>query len=258
MDMDHALRDLRSGIRMVIKYPMLSSVAVLTLGLGIGLSTTVFSVVNGGLFKGLPFPDADRIVSLVTTNPSQSQPQQQVTVHNFAEFLVRQTSFEQFGAFAAVPLNLSNEEGRPERYTAGHLTVSAFETLGVQPIDGRGFVDGDDRPGGAPVILIGYNLWQQRFGGAANIVGTTIRAEGTVRTIVGVMPETFAFPFQEQLWVPLVVDPLATPRGEGPSYGVVGRLTPDVTLARPAYRPRPSRRSSRQSFRRPTPAWAQT
>ena len=137
--------DIRSGVRMLVKYPTLSVVAILTLGLGIGLSTTVFCVVNGGLFKGLPFPNADRIVSVVATNPSQNQPRLPIATQDFAIWQARQTSFEKFGAFGFVPMNLSTEDGRPERFGGGQLTVAAFEALAVQPALGRGFREGDDR-----------------------------------------------------------------------------------------------------------------
>src|SRR5213078_3740059 len=109
--MSQLLADVRSGVRMLVKYPTLSSVAVLTFGLGIGLSTTVFCVVNGGLFKGLPFPDADRIVAVVGTNPSQSQPQQPISVLDLVIWKARQTSFEKFGEYWFAPMNLSAEEG---------------------------------------------------------------------------------------------------------------------------------------------------
>ena len=113
--MQQLFTDLRSGIRMLVKYPTLSIVAVVTLGLGIGLSTTVFCVVNGGLFKGLPFPDADRVVAVVGTNPSQNQPRQPISVPDLAVWTERQTSFEKFGPYGFSPMNLSTEEGRPER-----------------------------------------------------------------------------------------------------------------------------------------------
>src|SRR5438477_7994301 len=109
---------------MLVKYPTLSLVAALTLGLGIGLSTTVFCVVNGGLFKGLPFPDADRVVAVVGTNPSQRQPRQPIAVQDMAVIVARQTSFEKIGAFGFAPMNLSdaNDAGRPERFRGGQLT----------------------------------------------------------------------------------------------------------------------------------------
>jgi predicted permease len=216
---------------MLVKYPTLSIIAVLTLGLGIGLSTTVFCVVNGGLFKGLPFPDADRLVALVATNPSQRQPRQPIRVHDLAVWQARQTIFDRFGAYGFAPINLSTDEGRPERFSSGQLSVAAFETLGVQPVLGRGFREGDDRPGAEPVILLGYELWRDRYGRSPSIIGATIRANGTPRTVIGVMPEKFAFPIRESLWTPLSIDPLATQRGKGPSYPVIARLKPDVSLA---------------------------
>lgn len=229
--MQQLLSDLRSGVRMLVKYPTLSLVAIATLGLGIGLSTTVFCVVNGGMFKGLPFKDADRIMAVVATNQAQNLPRQPMTVQDFALWQQRQTSFERVGAFGITPVNLSLDEGRPERFTAGQLTVPAFEVLGVQPILGRGFREGDDTPGADPVMLLGYDLWQQKYNGAPDVVGKTIRASGVHRTIIGVMPEKFMFPFREALWVPLAIEPLATPRGQGPSYQVVAMLKRDVSVS---------------------------
>ena len=226
--MNQWLGDLRSGVRMLVKYPTLSLVAVLTLGVGIGLSATVFSVVNGALFKGLPFPDADRIVAVAMTRTSQNQRRLPVSVQDLAVFRDRQTSFDQIGAYGFVALNVSAEDERPERLRASELTVAAFRALGVQPILGRGLRDGDDRAGAAPVILLGHDIWQERYRGSPDVIGAAIRANGTVRSIIGVMPEHFAFPFREVAWIPLSIDPLATRRGEGPSYPVVARLKQGV------------------------------
>jgi predicted permease len=230
--MQQLLTDIRSGVRMLIKYPTLSLVAIVTLGLGLGLSTTVFCVVNGGLFKGLPFPDGDRIVSLVATNPSQNQPRQPISVQDLAIWQARQTMFDEMGAYFFSPVNLSAEEGRPERFSGGLLSVAAFDALGVQPALGRGFRDGDDKPGGDAVIILGDTLWRERYGASPAIVGTAIRVNGSMRTVIGVMPPKFAFPIRESLWMPLVVNPLAEPRGKGPSYLVVARLKPDVSVAK--------------------------
>jgi predicted permease len=223
--------DIRSGVRMLVKYPTLSIVSVVTLGLGIGLSTTVFCVVNGGLFKGLPFPDASRIVSLVATDPARKQFQKPVPVQDLAVFLDRQTSFDPIGAFGQTAMNLSAQEGRPERFSAGQLTVAAFDTIGVQPILGRGFREGDDGPGADPVILLGYDLWHDKYGASPDIVGTTLRANGIQRQVIGVMPEHFAFPIRESVWIPLRIDPLEKPRGQGPEYRVVARLRTGVSIA---------------------------
>src|ERR1019366_3289455 len=105
--MDTILADVRSGVRMLLRYPALSLVAVLTLGLGIGLSTTGFCVVNGGLFKGLPFPDADRMVALVATNPSKHQPRQPISAQDLAVWQARQTSFDFIGAYGFAAMNMS-------------------------------------------------------------------------------------------------------------------------------------------------------
>jgi putative ABC transport system permease protein len=228
--MTQLLSDLRSGVRMLVRYPTLSSVAVVTLGLGIGLSTTVFCVVNGGLFKGLPFPNADRIVALTSTNPAQRQPRGPISVHDIAVWQERQTSFETFGAWNFSPINLATADGRPERFSGAQLSVGAFETLSVQPILGRGLREGDDRPGADPVILIGHDIWRDRYGSASNIVGQAIRANGSYRTVIGVMPPTFGFPIRESLWIPLSIDPLATTRGQGPSHQVIARLKPEVSI----------------------------
>jgi len=228
--MAQLLTDVRSGLRMLVKYPTLSVVAILTLGLGIGLSTTVYCVVNGGLFKGLPFPDADRIVAVVNTRPAQNQPQQPISVQDLVIWNERQTSFEKFGAYFFAAMNLSAEEGRPERHSGGLLTVGAFEALGVQPILGRGFREGDDRPGAEPVVLLGHDLWRDRYASSPDIVGKTIRASGVQRTVIGVMPEKFGFPIREVLWAPLVIEPNAQPRGQGPNYQVIARLKPGVGI----------------------------
>ena len=205
--------------------------AILTLGVGIGLSTTVFCVVNGGILKGLPFANGDRIVALMATNLSQGQPRLQMPVDDLAVHMSRQSAFEHLGAYAISPVNLSVEAGRPERFSSGQLTVEAFKALGVQAALGRGFHDGDDRPGAEPIVLLGHDLWRDRYASNPAIVGTTIRANGVHRLVVGVMPPIFKFPIAEWLWTPLVVDPLATTRGSGPRLFAVGLLKPDVPIA---------------------------
>ena len=229
--MTRLLADLRSGIRMLVRYPTLSGVAILTLGLGIGMSTTVFCVVNGGLFKGLPIEGGDRVVAIFGTNPAQNLQQQPVNAQDLLVIRERQTSFERIGAFGFMPINLAAEGERPERFRAGQFTVDAFEALGVPPILGRGFRAGDDRPGAAPILQLGYDVWQRRFAGAPDVVGQTVRTDGVTRTIVGVMPADFGFPARESLWVPLEVAPVPPPRAQAPAYPVVGRLKPGVSVA---------------------------
>jgi predicted permease len=229
--MDRLVGDLASGVRMLVRYPTLSLGAILTLGVGIGLSTTVFCVVNGGLFKGLPFPNADRIVSVYSSNPAQGQPQLPILVQDLAVIEPRQTSFEFIGAYSNGPYNLAVDAGHPERFPGGRLTLGAYRALGVTPMLGRGFQAGDDRPGADQIVLLGHDLWRDRYASDPAIVGRAIRVNGAPLTVIGVMPPEFAFPFRESLWVPLRVDPLASQREQGTRFPVVGLLKPGTSTA---------------------------
>jgi len=222
--------DVRYGVRMLFKYPTLSLAAVLTFGLGIGLTTTVFSVVNGALFKGLPFENADRLVAVLGTNPSRNQQRLPLTVQDLAVFQERQTVLEASGQYAVTAINLAVDEDQPERLSTGQLTVGAYEAVGIEPILGRGFRAGEDQPGADPVVLLGYEVWRDTFGASPDVLGRTVRASGTTRTVIGVMPEHFGFPAFEKLWIPLAVDPLATPREQGPRYAFIGLLKPGVSV----------------------------
>jgi len=223
-------QDFRFGARMLFKHRALSFIAILTFGLGIGITTTVFSIVNGALFKGLPFKDADRIVGITAVNPSRNITRGPVSVHDIAACRERQTVFDAVGAYGFEPINLSFGDGRPERFAAGRLTTGVLEMLGVPPLLGRTFLEGEDLPGADPVIILGFEVWRDRFASSPDVVGKTVRANGILRTIVGVMPQGFAFPAFEKLWTPLEINPLATQRGQGPVYGMVARLKQGIPI----------------------------
>ncbi len=229
--LQHLWLDIRYGARMLLRHPTLSIASILTFGLGIGLATAVFSIVNGVLLKGLPFDEGDRIVLVAGTDTATRERLAGVSVHDYAVFEERQEVFESIGAFRWVSVNLSWGRRQPERFPGAALTVGVLRALRVKPVAGRLFRDGEDRPGAEPVILIGYQLWRDAFSRAPDVVGRTIVANGVARTIVGVMPERFGFPNLEQVWIPLVVDPLATARGRGPQYEVVARLRQGVSIA---------------------------
>ncbi|MFG1690975.1 ABC transporter permease [Gemmatimonadota bacterium] len=228
--MQSLVQDLQFAFRMSLKNRSMSLIVILTFGLGIGLTTTVFSIVNGAMYKGLPFEDSHRIMALGGTNPSRGVEFTGVSVHDYADWRGQQTAFEHLGAWGTSPLNLGLQEGRPQRLTSGLFTPSVFDVLRVQPVLGRPFLEEETRDGAEPVIIIGYDVWQDRFDGADDIIGRTVRANGEIRTIVGVMPEGFAFPMLEQAWLPLDTDPGAAPRGEGPSFNVLGKLREGVSL----------------------------
>jgi predicted permease len=162
--------------------------------------------------------------------PARGRREQGVGYHDYEDWRSRQTVFNDLAAFFRGTVNLSDDVARPQRYFGGFMTANAFDVLGVQPLMGRGFAEGEDRPGAPPVAVIAHSVWDVRFDRDPDIVGRTVRVNGTPTPIVGVMPEGFAFPYWEDIWLPMQVDPLTTPRGRGPTLEVYGRLLEGVSL----------------------------
>ena len=222
-------RDLRYAVRSLRNSPTLTLVAALALTLGIGLTTTVFSIVYAALMKGLPYEGADRIAYVQRANPSRDFRNMPMPIHDFVDYRAQQRSFSEFAGVYTGTVNVSGKE-KAERYSGAWTTSDLFDVYGVKPMLGRGIQEGEDRPGGDRVVVIGYRMWQDRFGGSPNVIGTQLRANGLPFTVVGVMPDRFALPFNAQLWMPLQLDPLALERGEGQQLSVLGRLKPGVAL----------------------------
>lgn len=221
--------DLRYAVRQVRSSPGVTLIAVVALTLGIGLTTTIFSVVYGFMLRALPFDEPRQIVHLDRTHLARGIKQMPVTIHDFHDWRVAQHAFSDLAAFYYGTVNLSGTE-RPERYPGAFVTANTFDLLRVTPLLGRGFRAGEDRPGAEPVAVIGYDVWREWLASDPAIVGKTIRANGEVVTVVGVMPKRFAFPYVQQVWLPLRLDPLAIPRGKGQGLEVVGRLKPGVSI----------------------------
>ena len=215
---------------MLVKHPGLATIAIVALALGIGLTATMWSITWGGILRGLPFDQADRIIHLERTRPSHDIDSYGVPVSDYAAWREQQKSFEDLAAFSEGTVNLSGSEGRPERYEGGFVTAATFPLLRVAPLLGRNFTEEEVRPGGAAVIILGWDIWQNRFGADPAIIGKTIRANGVSREIVGVMPRGFLFPTNASLWLPRNVDPLALPWGQGDLLEVMGRLRDGVTM----------------------------
>ena len=230
--MDGFFKDVRYGVRMLISSPVLSLIAIVAFSLGIGLTTTVFSIVNGAMYKGLPFDEADRIVSIWRNNPERDIERGGVSMHDFIDYRDQQTSLEAFGLWNQGAVNLVGQDGEPERYAGAMVTANMFDILRVAPVVGRGFLPGEDEPGADPVMIIGYEVWQEKFDGSSDVVGMTVRTNGEQRTIVGVAPEGFKFPIEADMWAPLEVNPLENERGEGPQLPGFGRLREGVSLDR--------------------------
>lgn len=223
--------DLKYGARMIVKHPGLAAISIVALALGIGLTTMMWSITYGGILRGLPFDHAEQLIHLERARPSHDIESYGVPIHDFAAWRASQHSFEDLSAWYEGTVNVSGPEGRPERFDGAFITASAFRMVRVQPALGRFFTDEEERPGGAAIAVIGYDLWQNRYEGDPAIIGKTMRANGVTTEIIGVMPRGFLFPTQAKIWLPLRLDPVAIqPWGTGTFLEVMGRLKPGVTM----------------------------
>lgn len=187
-------QDIRYGARMLRKNPSFTAVAVLTLALGIGGNTAIFSLVNAALLRQLPFRDADQLVAVWAGNPLKPGSEQLAPANaDIAEWRAQSNCFASIAAFAPGSADLT-DGGEPERIGASRVTAGFFETLGVAPLLGRGLTVEEEAPGGPPVVLISHGLWQRRFGGDRALLGSSISVNGEKRTVIGILPPEFDFP----------------------------------------------------------------
>ena len=227
--MNDIFRDIRYGFRSLRHSPGLATVATLALTIGIALTTTMFSIIYGAMMKGLPFPDGDRIVSIQRGRIDNPRSQMSVTIADFEDYKASQRSLEDLAAETDGTVNVSGTD-RAERYNGTWISSNGFDLLGVRAVEGRGFVKGDDAMSAPKVAVIGYSMWQKRFGGSRDILGKDIRANGIPYRVVGVMPPGFLFPANSEIWLPLQYDPVGTKRGEGQQFSIFGKLRPGVTV----------------------------
>jgi putative ABC transport system permease protein len=228
--MDFVRQNLRYAARTLRRDPALTLIAGLALTLGIGLTTTIFSLVYGILLRGLPFDEPQQIMHLDRTNLARGIKQTEVTIHDFQDWRAQQRAFGDLAAFYYGTVNLSGND-KPERYPGAFMTANTFDVLRVKPLLGRAFREGDERQGAEPVVVLGYSVWRDRYASDPAIVGKTIRSNGEQATVIGVMPDRFAFPYMQVVWMPLRMNALAIPRGEGQKLEVIGRLKAGVTVA---------------------------
>ncbi|HSU17880.1 ABC transporter permease [Longimicrobium sp.] len=222
------LQDLRYGARKLVHNPGFSALSVVTLALGIGLTTTMFSIVYGALLRGLPFEHGERVVAVRRANPPRDQKQMDLTPHDFDDYRAQQRSFEGLGAFSSGTMTVSGTE-KPERFDGAYLTANTFQLIRAQPLLGRTFGPGEDAVGAPAVVVLGYAIWQNRYGGDRGIIGRTIRVNGEQAEVIGVMPKGFEFPSSEKLWLTLR-NPLPAKRGDGDDLFTFGRLRPGVSM----------------------------
>src|ERR1041384_5133754 len=199
--MSNLFQDLRYGARILLKQPAITLVAVVTLALGIGANTAIFSLVNGILLRPLPFREPDRVVRLIPASPTLGLARWGVSQADFAAYRDQNRSFESVAIYNSTATNLTGS-GEPERLPMTVVTADFFKVFGVNPLLGRTFAEGEDTQGRNLVCVISYAFWQRRFGGDPNIAGRILNLNNTPTQVVGVMPADFKFPRLEiDLWM---------------------------------------------------------
>ncbi|HVZ20916.1 MAG TPA: ABC transporter permease, partial [Vicinamibacterales bacterium] len=225
--METLRQDVTYALRRLIKAPLFTVVAVLTLGLGIGANAAIFSVVHGVLLKPLPYPESDRLVGIY--HVSEGTHRTVMSGPNFMDVMHAASTLENAAAISRERLVLTGA-GDPLRLTAAGVSASLFNVLRVQPALGRGFNADEDTPGKDHVIVLSHALWQQRFGADPAVIGREIQVDGVSREIVGVMPADFSYPAGIEAWIPLTYDANFVSKQRGAWYlNTVARLKAGVT-----------------------------
>ncbi len=223
-------QDIRYGIRMLLKSPGMSFVVILALALGIGANTAIFSVVNAVLLRPLPYDQADRLVFLNET--SKVMDEISISYPNFLDWRNQNQVFEKIGVYNRGSYNLTGA-GEPERIIAAQCSADLFAALRMNAAIGRVFNNDEDKPGGTPVVVLSYGLWQRRFGGQSSIINQQLTLNNKSYTVIGVMPQSFAYPSRAEMWVPvgqLSDQPSWKQRGNHPGLYGVARLKSGVSL----------------------------
>ena len=197
--MDSIFKDIRYGVRGLLKHPGFTAIVVITLALGIGASTAIFSVVDSVLLRRLPYRNAERIVAIQELNPAGKRIQ--VTSANFLDWRAQNTVFEHLAAIRTTPVNLALAD-QAERVELAQTNANFFDVFGITPQYGRLFIPQDEQPGHQPVVVISDALWQQRFGADPSLVGKPITLDGRNYTVIGITPRGFQYPDKTQVWVP--------------------------------------------------------
>jgi putative ABC transport system permease protein len=225
-------QDVRHGLRMLAKSPGFTIVAVLTLALGIGANTAIFSIVNAVLLRPLAYKDSPSLVNIWGKFEREGIPQNWISEPEYWDLLEHNQSFSQIAAFRlGDSANLTSADARPVQVTSASATANLLPLLGVAPVLGRSFSTEEDQPGHSHVALLSYALWQSQFAGDPNIVSKSIRLDAEPYAVVGVLPKQFSLGRSQDLWIPLGLD-RANPSDRGShSLRVVARLKPGVDLA---------------------------
>jgi predicted permease len=223
------LQDLRFAGRMLVKDPGFSAVAILALALGIGMNTTVFTLVNAVLIRGLPYEASHEILHLDMRNTVTAD-QTVLSWPEYVELRDRTQSFSILAAYRNTSMTVVENTRPPERYQGAQVTPNMFRILRIQPHLGRLFSDAEGQPGADPVVIISHAVWTSRYGSDRNVIGQTIKVNDVASAIIGVMPPDMRFPQNQDVWRPLVPDAAMEER-TARTVRLVGRLAPGVSRA---------------------------
>ncbi|MGB6884986.1 MAG: ABC transporter permease, partial [Candidatus Acidiferrum sp.] len=222
-------QDVRYGLRVLLKSPGFTAIAVLTLALGIGANTALFSVVNGVLLNPLPFPNPDQLVAVYSKTAEFEQ--SSISYPNFLDWVRDNHSFSKLGAFRSEEYNMTGQ-GEPERLHGHMISADFFPALGINPVLGRYFLPEEDKPGAAPVALIGDGLWKRKFGLSPDVLGKRISLNGKGYTVIGVARGQISDLSPSDVYVPIGqwTEPTFLNRGISMGTNAIGRLKPGVTF----------------------------
>jgi putative ABC transport system permease protein len=227
-----AWRDIRLGVRTLIHSPIFTAVIVLSLALGIGANTAIFSVVNGQLLRPLSYPESERLVDVWHTPPQQSFPgldRFSVSPANYLDWKTQTSAFEKIAVYGFAGLSLSTSND-PMPLIGATVSSDFFSVLRSTPMQGRTFTPDEEQPGRDQVVVISHGLWQRAFGANPNIVGQTLTLNSRSFTVVGIMPAGFEFPREAELWLPLAWDDKERQIRSIHDYLVIARLKPNVSV----------------------------
>jgi putative ABC transport system permease protein len=229
--METLLQDIRYSIRTLAKKPAFTIVAVLTLALGIGANTAIFTVVDAALIRSLPYENPDALVHFWETVQKQDFNRREASYPDYLDLRGQNQVFEDMAGYNGSSLTLTGQDV-PERIRAARVTSSFFPVLGVKAMLGRTFLEGEDKPGGEPIVILSHGLWQRRFGADPDIIGQTLSLNGDTYTVVGVLPPQFKFAKvgDAEAWVPLNPLPFQVNRRGNYWVNVIARIKSGVTL----------------------------
>jgi putative ABC transport system permease protein len=222
--------DVRYGARMLLKNPGITIIVIIALALGIGANTAIFIVVNAVLLRPLPYPESERLIFLNEMSPVLDE--MSISYPNFTDWRAHNQTFEKMGVYNRASYNLTGT-GEAERIVTGQVSADLFGVLRVNAAQGRVFTNEEDKPGGTPVVVLSHPLWQRRFGGQTSILNQAITLNGKSYTVIGIMPQSFAYPSRAEMWVPvgqLSDQPSWQERGNHPGLYGVARLKPGATF----------------------------